>query len=159
SDGKIDSFIEDDAIDETLSLHPLRPGEPYFLGLFMTGAYQDIMGDMHNLFGRVNEVHVYADDDDPEDYYLETVIPGDMGGKVLARLQYEPPDLGKRIKTALDTRVRDGSLKPKEGVALSEFYETVMRGYTYLSVRAPEHAPVAGAVAPAAPSPTPPASD
>ncbi len=169
SDGKIDRFIEDDAVDETLSLHPLRPGEPYFLGLFMTGAYQDIMGDMHNLFGRVNEVHVYADDDDPEDYYLETVIPGDTVDKVLARLQYEPPDLGKRIKAALDTRVREGSLKPKEGVALSEFYETVMRGYTYLSLRAPEKVPAAASAveavavtngaateaAPTVPSPSP----
>jgi arginine decarboxylase len=152
SDGKIDRFIEDDAVDETLSLHPLRPGEPYFLGLFLTGAYQDIMGDMHNLFGRVNEVHVYADDDDPEDYYLETVIPGDTVDKVLARLQYEPPDLSKRIKAALETRVREGSLKPKEGVALSDFYETVMRGYTYLSVRAPEKAP---ATQPAADAATP----
>jgi hypothetical protein len=100
--------------------------------MFLTGAYQDIMGDMHNLFGRVNEVHVYADDDDPEDFYLETVIPGDTVEKVLARVQYEPPDLVKRVKGALDQRVRDGSLKPKEGVGLSDFFEQVMKGYTYL---------------------------
>jgi hypothetical protein len=104
--------------------------------MFLTGAYQDIMGDMHNLFGRVNEVHVYADDDDPEDFYLETVLPGDTIEKVLARVQYEPPDLAKRVKAALEQRVRDGSLKPKEGVGLTDFYEQVMRGYTYL--RTPE---------------------
>ena len=136
SDGKIDRFIENDQIDETLALHPLIPGQPYYLGMFLTGAYQDIMGDMHNLFGRVNEVHVYADDDDPEDFYLETVIPGDTIEKVLARVQYEPPDLAKRVKAALDQRVRDGSLKPKEGVGLSDFFDQVMRGYTYL--RTPE---------------------
>ena len=133
SDGKIDRFIEADRVDETIALHPLRPGEPYFLGMFLTGAYQDIMGDMHNLFGRVNEVHVYADDDDPEDYYLETVIPGDTVEKVLARVQYEPSDLAKRVKAALEQRVRDGSLKPKEGVGLTDYYDAVMRGYTYLA--------------------------
>jgi arginine decarboxylase len=113
SDGKIDRFIESndsDGMAETLSLHALRPGEPYFLGMFLTGAYQDIMGDMHNLFGRVNEVHVYADDDDPEDYYLETVIPGDTVEKVLERVQYEPSDLAKRVKGALDQLVREGTL-------------------------------------------------
>ncbi len=133
SDGKIDRFIEGDQVDETLSLHALTPGEPYFLGMFLTGAYQDIMGDMHNLFGRVNEVHVYADDDDPEDYYLETVIPGDTVEKVLARVQYEPSDLAKRVKGALDALVRDGALKPKEGVSLTDYYDAVMRGYTYLA--------------------------
>ncbi len=133
SDGKLDRFIDSEQIAETLALHPLRSGEPYYLGLFLTGAYQDIMGDMHNLFGRVNEVHVYADDDDPEDYYLETVIPGDTVEKVLTRVQYEPSDLGKRVKSALEQRVRDGSLKPKEGVSLTEYYDAVMRGYTYLA--------------------------
>ncbi len=132
SDGKIDRFIENEEVDETLALHPLIPGQPYYLGVFLTGAYQDIMGDMHNLFGRVNEVHVYADDDDPEDFYLETVIPGDTVEKVLARVQYEPPDLIKRLKSALEQKVRDGSLKPKEGVGLIDFFEQVMKGYTYL---------------------------
>ena len=138
SDGKIDRFIENDQVDETLALHPLRPGEPYYLGMFLTGAYQDIMGDMHNLFGRVNEVHVYADDDDPEDFYLETVLPGDTVEKVLARVQYEPPDLAKRVKAALDARVRDGTLKPKEGVGLSDFFDQVMKGYTYLRAADPQ---------------------
>jgi len=132
SDGKIDSFIENETVDETISLHPLRPGEPYYLGLFLTGAYQDIMGDMHNLFGRVHEVHVFVDDDDPEDYYIEEVIPGDTVERVLARVQYEPTDLAKRVKQALDVKVREGLVKPKESVSLTDFYEQAMRGYTYL---------------------------
>jgi arginine decarboxylase len=132
SDGKIDSFIEGETVDETIALHPLRPGEPYYLGMFLTGAYQDIMGDMHNLFGRVHEVHVFVDDDDPEDYYIEEVIPGDTMERVLARVQYEPSDLAKRVKQALDGKVREGQVKPKESVQLTDFYEQAMRGYTYL---------------------------
>jgi arginine decarboxylase len=132
SDGKIDAFIEGETVDETIALHPLRTGEPYYLGMFLTGAYQDIMGDMHNLFGRVHEVHVFVDDDDPEDFYIEEVIPGDTMERVLARVQYEPSDLAKRIKQALDGRVREGQVKPKESVQLTDFYEQAMRGYTYL---------------------------
>ncbi|HUJ25918.1 MAG TPA: biosynthetic arginine decarboxylase [Myxococcales bacterium] len=132
SDGKIDSFIEGETVDETIALHKLRPGEPYYLGMFLTGAYQDIMGDMHNLFGRVHEVHVFVDDDDPEDFYIEEVIPGDTMERVLARVQYEPSDLAKRVKQALDGKVREGQVKPKESVQLTDFYEQAMRGYTYL---------------------------
>ena len=132
SDGKIDNFIEGETVDETIALHPLRPGEPYYLGMFLTGAYQDIMGDMHNLFGRVHEVHVFVDDDDPEDYYIEEVIPGDTMERVLQRVQYEPSDLERRIKNALDAKVREGQVKPKESVQLTDFYEQAMRGYTYL---------------------------
>lgn len=132
SDGKIDRFIENDGVDETLSLHALTPGEPYYLGMFMTGAYQDIMGDMHNLFGRVNEIHVFVDDEDPEDFYIEEVIPGDTIAKVLSRVQYEPAELFRRVKGALDQKVKDGAIRPKEGVGLADFYEAVMKGYTYL---------------------------
>jgi arginine decarboxylase len=133
SDGKIDRFIEGDGVDETLSLHALRPGEPYYLGMFLTGAYQDILADMHNLFGRVNELHVFADDEDPEDFYIEEFIPGDTIHQVLSRVQYEPSDLCRRVKNALDQRIKDGALRPKDGVYLSDFYDEVMRGYTYLS--------------------------
>jgi len=132
SDGKIDRFIEGDGVDETLSLHPLRPGEPYYLGMFLTGAYQDILADMHNLFGRVNEIHVFVDDEDPEDFYIEEYIPGETIAKVLSRVQYEPSDLFRRVKNELDQRIKDGTIRPKDGVSLSDFYETVMKGYTYL---------------------------
>jgi arginine decarboxylase len=133
SDGKIDRFIDLKDVKETLSLHTLRPGQPYFIGMFLTGAYQDIMGDMHNLFGRVNEVHVFVDDSDPEDYYLEEVIPGDTIQEILGRVQYEPNHLVKNVKQALEERVKNGSMKPKESVSLTDFYEEVMRSYTYLT--------------------------
>src|SRR5258708_27480880 len=132
SDGKIDSFIENETVDETIALHPLHEGEPYYLGMFLTGAYQDIMGDMHNLFGRVHEVHVFVDDEDPEDYYIEEVIPGDTLERVLARVQYEPTHLAKRVKQAFDAKVREAGLKPKESVQLTSFSSAAMRGYTYL---------------------------
>lgn len=132
SDGKIDRFIDLLDVKDNLSLHSLKPGEPYYLGMFLTGAYQDIMGDMHNLFGRVNEVHVFCDDEDPEDYYLEEVIPGDTIRDVLSRLQYSPNQLIKSVKSALDKEVRKGKLKPKAGVKLIEAYEAIMNGYTYL---------------------------
>ncbi|MBS1109494.1 MAG: arginine decarboxylase [Anaeromyxobacteraceae bacterium] len=80
----------------------------------------------------MNEVHVYVDDDDPEDFYLGEIIRGDHVDKVLQSLLYEPADLVRRVKTALDARMKDGSIRPKEGVGLSQFYEGVMRGYTYL---------------------------
>ena len=118
SDGKIDRFIEGDGVDETLSLHPLEPGEPYYLGMFLTGAYQDIMGDMHNLFGRVNEIHVFVDDDDPEDFYIEEIIRGDHVAKVLLpplRARRPVPPGQERARPA----IKDGSIRPKEGVSLS----------------------------------------
>jgi arginine decarboxylase len=166
SDGKIDRFIEGEGVDETLSLHALRPGEPYYLGMFMNGAYQDVMGDMHNLFGRVNEIHVYVDDDDPEDFYLGEVIRGDNTERVLKTLLYEPNDLVRRVKVALDAKMKEGAIRPKESVGLFEFYEGVMRGYTYLAGMQVERAALAeapaagGAVgpAPAASAPASPAA-
>ena len=68
----------------------MKDGEPYYIGIFLTGAYQDVMGDMHNLFGRINEVHVYSYDDDPKDFYIEEVIKGFSSKEVLSQMQYTP---------------------------------------------------------------------
>ena len=132
SDGKIDEFIGVEESNKTVRLHALRPNEPYFIGMFLTGAYQDIMGDMHNLFGRTNEVHVFVDDEDPEDFYIETVIRGDIVSDVLERVQYEPREVIKRVKAVVDQRVKDQQLKPKEGVGMIDFLEATLAGYTYL---------------------------
>ncbi len=132
SDGKIDQFVDANGVRPTIALHGLRPNEPYFIGMFLTGAYQDIMGDMHNLFGRTSEVHVFVDDEDPEDFYIETAIPGDIVADVLTRVQYEPRDLVKKVKAALDERMKAGAMKPKEAVALLEYVEGQMRSQTYL---------------------------
>lgn len=133
SDGKVDRFVEKLEVGDTIALHNLKEGEPYYVGMFMTGAYQDIMGDKHNLFGRVNEVHIFVDDEDPEDFYIEEVIPGDTIGEVLSQVQYEPKELARKVKNAIDQKIREGVLKPKEGVNLTDFYESVMKDYTYLT--------------------------
>lgn len=132
SDGVIDRFIaRRQAYDNQLMLHRMN-GKPYYLGMFLTGAYQDIMGDLHNLFGRVNEVHVFCDDDDPEDFYIQEVIPGDTISSVLDENQFVPFELIKQVKTAVEEKVKQGKIKPRDGVKLVDFYENVMRGYTYL---------------------------
>lgn len=132
SDGKVCKFIDLRDIKDTLPLHPLKGNDPYYLGFFLMGAYQDIMGDLHNLFGRVNEVHVFLDDTEPGGYYVEEVIRGNTISGVLSWIQYSATDLEKRVKEQLDAKVREGVLKPKEGVDLLNFYEEILHGYTYV---------------------------
>jgi arginine decarboxylase len=133
SDGEIDRFISrTEVYSSALKLHPFKEGRPYYLGMFLTGAYQDIMGDMHNLFGRVNEVHVYLDDEDPDDFYIEEVIRGDNISNMLEANQYSLKDVSRMLKDQVDAKIRDGSLKPKQGVQLIDFYDRVLQDYTYL---------------------------
>ena len=134
SDGKVCKFIDLRDIRDTLQLHALKANEPYYLGFFLMGAYQDIMGDLHNLFGRVNEVHVFLDETEPGGYYIEEVIKGNNIAGVLSWIQYSATDLAKRVKEQIDLRVREGSIKPREGVELQNFYEAVLHGYTYVDV-------------------------
>ena len=132
SDGKIAHFIGEHGEQSTVPLHELRPGEDYYLGLFLTGAYQDVMGDMHNLFGRLNEVHVFCDDEDPTDFYIEEVIPGSSAGQVLTIMQYNAPAMADQVKRMIDAEVRKGAIRSREGVRLTDFFETCLYGYTYL---------------------------
>lgn len=134
SDGKINKFIDLRDIKETLPLHHLKVNEPYYIGIFLSGAYQDIMGDLHNLFGRVNEVHVFLDETEPGGYYIEEVIKGNNIASVLSWIQYSATDLAKRMKEQIDAKVREGGVKPKEGVDLQNFYESVLSGYTYVDM-------------------------
>jgi arginine decarboxylase len=132
SDGKIDKFIDFDETKKTLPLHEIHPDEPYYVGLFLTGAYQDIMGDNHNLFGSLNEVHVYSDEEDPCKFYIEEVIRGHTSKDVLLPLQYSPESLIFTMKKLLDKQVQRKKIKPREGVKLIDFYEKCMDEYTYL---------------------------
>lgn len=132
SDGKVSKFIDLRDIKDTLPLHPLRSTEPYYLGFFLMGAYQDIMGDLHNLFGRVNEVHVFLDETEAGGYYIEEVIKGNNIAGVLSWIQYSATDLEKKVKSQIDAKVREGQIKPREGVELQNFYEEVLHGYTYV---------------------------
>ena len=133
SDGKINKFIGKEDTLTTLPLHTIdKGGEPYYVGVFLTGAYQDVMGDMHNLFGALNEVHIFCDDEDPTDFYIEEVIPGSTAKQALATVQYTPEAMGMTMKKNIDKQVQRGKITPKEGVRLMNLYEESLKGYTYL---------------------------
>ncbi|HEY2092404.1 MAG TPA: biosynthetic arginine decarboxylase [Thermoanaerobaculia bacterium] len=133
SDGKVSKYIDFNDVRETLPLHEVRNGEPYYLGIFLTGAYQDIMGDIHNLFGRVNEVHVFLDQDEESGFYIEEEIPGQSIGDVLAMTQYDGRDMEKRMKSQIDAAIKADRLKPTEGMRLLQDYERGLKDQTYLS--------------------------
>ena len=133
SDGKVSKYIDLNDVRETLPLHELRGNEPYYLGIFLTGAYQDIMGDIHNLFGRVNEVHVFLDPDEESGFYIEEEIPGQSIGEVLAMTQYDWRDLEKRMKAQIDAAIKADRMKPTEGMRLLQDYERGLKDQTYLS--------------------------
>jgi arginine decarboxylase len=132
SDGKISKFIDIKDVRETLPLHSLRDGEPYYIGIFLIGAYQDIMGDLHNLFGRSTEIHCFLDPTEPGGYYIEEVIPGSTVTQVLGDVQYHESELIKSMKEQVERAVKEGRLKPSEGVKLLDDYEAGMKEYTYL---------------------------
>jgi arginine decarboxylase len=134
SDGKVSKYIDLNDVRETLPLHEIRDGEPYYLGIFLTGAYQDIMGDIHNLFGRVNEVHVFLDPDEESGFYIEEEIPGNTIGEVLAMTQYDWRDLEKRMKSQIDAAIKADVLKPTEGMRLLQEFERGLKDQTYLSI-------------------------
>jgi arginine decarboxylase len=138
SDGQINKFIDLRDVKDTLSLHTLRTNEngqpePYVLGFFLMGAYQDIMGDLHNLFGRVNELHVFLDPDEPAGYYVEEIIEGTTIVHALAAVQYDEIELKRLMKAQMDAAIKADKLKPSEGMRLLAEYERVLREYTYLS--------------------------
>ncbi len=138
SDGKISKYIDLYDVRETLPLHELRNGSPYYLGVFLTGAYQDIMGDIHNLFGRVNEVHVFLDPDEESGFYIEEEIPGQSIGEVLAMTQYDWRDLEKRMKAQIDAAIKEDRLKPSEGMRLLQDFERGLKDQTYLTFESPK---------------------
>ncbi|MBV8176022.1 MAG: biosynthetic arginine decarboxylase [Verrucomicrobia bacterium] len=133
SDGKVSKFIDLQDVKETLPLHRMRPGEPYYLGFFLMGAYQDIMGDLHNLFGRANEVHVFLDEDEDSGWYIEEVIEGSTVGSVLSMTQWDQHELIRLVKGQVDAAIKTDRLKPNEAMRLLSDYERGLKGYTYLN--------------------------
>ncbi|MFA6282949.1 MAG: biosynthetic arginine decarboxylase [Desulfurivibrionaceae bacterium] len=135
SDGTVSKFINlyEEGVD-TLPLHDLN-GKPYYLGVFLTGAYQDIMGDLHNLFGRVNEAHVFLDEDEESGYYIEETIEGTTMEKVLALVQYTGTDLKRKMKSQVDSAIKEDRLRPNEAMRLLGEYEKGLKGYTYLDLK------------------------
>jgi arginine decarboxylase len=133
SDGKIDKFINSEGFQTVMPVHELKQDEEYLMGLFLTGAYQDVMGDMHNLFGRLNEVHVYADADDAQGFYIEEIIKGGSSSHVLSTMQYNPEYMAQRLKKSFTKLVSKNEIAPREGVKWVDFYEDCLTDYTYLS--------------------------
>jgi len=134
SDGKVSKFIDLQDVKETLPLHRITPGEMYYLGVFMVGAYQDIMGDLHNLFGRVTEVHIFLDPDEESGWYIEEVIEGSTIGEVLAMTQWDKVELMRLLKTQVDAAIKGDRLKPSDAMKLLSDYERLLQEYTYLSL-------------------------
>jgi arginine decarboxylase len=134
SDGKVSKFIDLQDVRDTLPLHRITPGEMYYLGVFMVGAYQDIMGDLHNLFGRVTEVHVFLDPDEESGWYIEEVIEGSTIGEVLAMTQWDKVELMRLLKTQVDAAIKSDRLKPSDAMKLLADYERGLQEYTYLSL-------------------------
>src|SRR5947209_9940844 len=138
SDGQINKFIDLRDVRDTLALHELNTNgngqiDPYYLGFFLMGAYQDIMGDLHNLFGRVNEVHVFLDSDEPSGYYVEEVIEGNTIIQTLSAVQYDENELKRQMKAQVDAAIKSDKLKPSEAMRLLDDYERGLKEYTYLT--------------------------
>ena len=132
SDGQIKQFIGPDGLSETIKLHKIKPDEEYHIGIFLTGAYQDVMGVMHNLFGRLNEVHVYADKEDESGFYIDELIPGSTSETVLSTMQYTPAIMAQIIKKEIDKNIKSGLIQSRMGVKHIDFYEECLKKYTYL---------------------------
>ncbi|HWW01032.1 MAG TPA: biosynthetic arginine decarboxylase [Candidatus Acidoferrum sp.] len=138
SDGQVNKFIDLRDVRDTLPLHALNANgngmpEPYYLGFFLMGAYQDIMGDLHNLFGRVNEVHVFLDPDEPAGYYVEEIIEGTTIVQALDSVQYDEKELKRQMKAQVDDAIKSDRMKPSEAMRLLDDYEKGLKEYTYLS--------------------------
>src|SRR5579872_1071740 len=129
SDGKIDQFIDRRDVKKTLPLHTFN-GQPYLLGAFLVGAYQEILGDLHNLFGDTNAVHVSLGDND--DVILNTVIKGDTVREVLDYVQFSSKSLLEQFRTDVESALREGRIGYEESGRLLRFYEDGLNGYTYL---------------------------
>lgn len=137
SDGQINKFIDLRDVRDTLPLHALRQNgsasDSYYLGFFLMGAYQDIMGDLHNLFGRVNEVHVFLEPDEPSGYYVEEIIEGTTVAQALMSVQYDENELKRQMKAQVDAAIKSDRLKPNEAMRLLDDYEHGLKHYTYLT--------------------------
>lgn len=130
SDGKLDRFIDRRDDKKVLELHPLRPEEEYYLGVFLVGAYQEILGDLHNLFGDTNSVHVRLDAEG--EYEIEHVYEGDSVTDVLGYVAYNRDSLVKRVRVASEKALKAKKISLKESRALLRNYRAGLEGYTYL---------------------------
>ncbi len=129
SDGKIDNFISTRNFSYYLPVHPIKHKEPYYLGVFLVGAYQEILGDLHNLFGDTNAVHVSVN---KEGYEIDQIIDGETVAEVLEYVQYNPKKLVRTVETWVTSAVKSGIISAEEGKEFLSTYRSGLYGYTYL---------------------------
>lgn len=132
SDGKIEHFIDLKDISSSIKLHPLKNGDAYYIGVFLVGAYQEILGDLHNLFGDTNAVHVSVSANGEIEF--THVVEGDTVREALGYVQYDVQDLTERLRVAVEKALRDGTLNPEDSAKLQKRYREALEGYTYLYV-------------------------
>ena len=133
SDGRLDHFIGDADDLPTLKLHPWN-GSPYFLAVFLVGAYQEILGDLHNLFGDTDAVHVRLDPDAASGhrYSVEHIVEGDSVTEVLSYVQYEKRDLIERVRQTIERALREDRISLEDSALLRRRYQEGLTDYTYL---------------------------
>ena len=129
SDGKLDRFVDRRDVKKTLPLHALNTDD-YYLGVFLVGAYQEILGDLHNLFGDTHAVHVSLDENG--NTRLDTLIKGDTVREVLDYVEFDAETLLSKLRTDVETAVRAGRMDYEGAGRLLRFYEDGLHGYTYL---------------------------
>ena len=129
SDGKIANFVTNRNISHILPVHPLRKNEPYYLGVFLVGAYQEILGDMHNLFGDTNAVHISVKGNT---YSIDQIFDGETVEEVLAYVQYNPKKLVRQLEIWVTKSVKQGKISLEEGKEFLSNYRSGLYGYTYL---------------------------
>jgi arginine decarboxylase len=132
SDGKIDQFIDLRDVKPVLELHHLKKHKPYYLALFLGGAYQEIMGNLHNLFGDTNAVHIKLT---PKGYQIEHVVKGDTMKEVVGYVQYDAEDLVENIRKKSEQALLEKRITLQESQRLLQNYESSLGRYTYLSPR------------------------
>ena len=129
SDGKIANFVTNSYISHSLPVHTLNNRDPYYIAVFLVGAYQEILGDMHNLFGDTNAVHVTVND---KGYSINKTIDGETVAEVLEYVQYEPKKLVRRLETWVSKSIQEGVISLEEGKEFLNNYRSGLYGYTYL---------------------------
>ncbi len=129
SDGKISTYVNGVQQTNYLPLHPIRENEPYYIGVFLTGAYQEILGSAHNLFGFTNAVHISVDD---KGYSIDKTIDGETIADVLAYVQYDHKKLVRRLEIWVTKAIKEGKITPEEGKEFISNYRAGLYGYTYL---------------------------
>jgi arginine decarboxylase len=130
SDGKIDRFVSLRDVKRTLELHPLKDGEDYYLAAFLVGAYQETLGDLHNLFGDTHVVHIRLHDEGG--WWIEEVVQGDTANRVLEYMEYDVAELAPALARDCERAVRAGRMTVAESQSIKRFYETELNGYAYL---------------------------